>query len=1115
MPHRRRVLAIVAAISTLFFGSLPAASSPAPLSEAADEGQPPVATHEVTLITGDLVTVTELDSGHRTITPHPGEGRDDVTFMTWGHGDEVSVVPSDALPLLVSGRLDERLFDVTGLVEQGYDDANSAELPLIIEHTGETRGSMAVESVIAGAAAEDSRRLSSIDATAVSEDRAAAGALWSQVTGDETVSDARTLRAGITKVWLDARVTTTLAESVDQIRAPQAWEAGHTGEGVTVGVLDSGIDAEHPDLVGVVREARDFTDSPSGAQDVDGHGTHVASTIAGRGEASDGQYVGVAPDAQLLVGKVIGDNGEGTTSQVIAGMEWAAEQGADIVNMSLGVAVPSDGTDLISVALNELTDQSGTLFVVAAGNVRNVLGAPAAADAALTVGAVDKQDVLAAFSSRGPRIIDHAIKPDITAPGVGIVAARADGAFALDPVGSHYMSLDGTSMAAPHAAGVAAILAEQHPNWTPERTKAALTSAAEPISGYTVFEQGAGRLDVAKAVNDSVQIVPANLSFYVAHGQAEPVTRTVTFQNSGHEDVSIDLKLDVSDEEGTRLPQGLLSLDAPSVTVPAGSTAQAEITVLPDLVTTGSYTGTLTAADETGVVARALLGTYLEPPSHDVVIRGVNRDGGPADFDVRLLDIATAQPAELHFDEGEFVGRIPEGEYTLNSFVLNSDEVGSVTMFQRPKVVVDRDTEIVLDARDGHEVRADVDAPEATRTGLHSIAAVQFINETQVSMEASVDAATELYAVPTQTSTERPYIFRLFTTLVEPPELDRPRAYNLALVEHGQIPERLDMRVHDDDLAQVDTRYLAQGVAGSATRANVPDIEGFPHHGVALSHDVTLPDTVNELFSTEQITWLGVLEFGTVGGEPVQMSVHAPLEQYDAGSQQSRTWNAPVFGPVAKGTHFGSGISLQIDPVSPGQLGHLQYPGFMLPGVAGALTLKRDGEVVAEADNPLSAWASVAPEKADYELEMTATRDVEWSDFATRTQARWEFTSAAPQEGVGNLPLLTSRVSGAFDDYGRAVEGVLFPLDLDFEYLGSTDEPEVSSVRAWVSFDDGERWRPVPVTRRDESWQAMVVHRSARPDSEYASLRFAAEDVSGGTVEIETIRAYGLPGSRD
>src|SRR5699024_2901950 len=191
-------------------------------------------------------------------------------------------------------------------------------------------------------------------------------------------------------------------------------------------------------------------------------------------------------------GKVLGDDGSGQVSWVISGMEWAAQH-ADIINMSLSDKTPSDGTDPMSQALNELSAETGALFVVAAGNagMEESIGSPSAADAALTVGNVDKSDQLAIISSMGPRIGDMAIKPDLAAPGVDITAARSQYTGSGD---SDYMSMSGTSMATPHVAGAAAILKQKHSDWTGTEIKHAMMSTTKQLDDYKPYQVGTGRL---------------------------------------------------------------------------------------------------------------------------------------------------------------------------------------------------------------------------------------------------------------------------------------------------------------------------------------------------------------------------------------------------------------------------------------------------------------------------------------------------------------------------------------------------------------------------------------------------------------------------------------------
>ena len=215
------------------------------------------------------------------------------------------------------------------------------------------------------------------------------------------------------------------------IGADRAWASGYDGEGTTIAVLDTGIDATHPDLRDQVVAAKNFTPSPDTA-DRFGHGTHVASIAAGTGAASPagGVHKGVAPGAELLNGKVLDDEGTGGDSGILAGIEWALDQGADVVNLSLSGG-DSPGLDPLEAAINKLSADKGVLFAVAAGNEgefgAETVGSPGSAEAALTVGAVDDADSLADFSSRGPRVGDGGIKPDVTAPCVDITAAASPG----------------------------------------------------------------------------------------------------------------------------------------------------------------------------------------------------------------------------------------------------------------------------------------------------------------------------------------------------------------------------------------------------------------------------------------------------------------------------------------------------------------------------------------------------------------------------------------------------------------------------------------------------------------------------------------------------------------
>jgi subtilisin family serine protease len=627
-PFGRRLIPIVAATSGLAIGiagvgftSLAAAAAP-PADAAAVQARPGGA-HTVTLITGDRVTVTDLSDGTHTVevdTAVEGEGA-----RTYEAAGQLHVVPDSALPYLASGALDADLFNVSMLIDYGYDDASVAATPVIVQQDA---GATAFSAPVPGL--EVQAQLESVGGAAATLGHGDAASAWQALTAASAAPSATTrsaapaLAGGIQAIHLDGKVRATLDSSVPYIDAPEAWAEGYTGQGVTVAVLDTGYDDTHPDLAGrVLPESKSFVPDSDVATDVNGHGTHVASTIAGTGAASGGTHRGVADGANLLVGKVLGDDGYGQDSWIIEAMEWAGRN-APIVSMSLGSTEASDGEDLMAESLNRISEETGALFVVAAGNAGapETIGAPGSAAEALTVGSVvDPSGELSYFTSQGPLARSGAMKPDVSGPGSDVTAARS-----ADSGGEgSYITMSGTSMATPHVAGAAAILLSARPGTTRAELKAALASTAVDL-GHTPYEGGTGVIDVDAALDAPVIAQGSGDFGMLAWGEdPAPVTRTVAYTNRSDAEVTVDLEPVLNDTtpgDGSGEPGPLsagiafdaLTIDAASLTIPAGETRSATLTVDPAKVPAGTQlSGALVGSIDGAPVTRTALGTIAEP----------------------------------------------------------------------------------------------------------------------------------------------------------------------------------------------------------------------------------------------------------------------------------------------------------------------------------------------------------------------------------------------------------------------------------------------------------------------------------------------------------------------
>jgi subtilisin family serine protease len=284
--------------------------------------------------------------------------------------------------------------------------------------------------------------------------------------------------------------------NLDLIEADAAHSVS-TGAGATVAIVDSGVQADHPDLAGRIGPGYDFVDHDTTPQDGDGHGTHVTGIIG----AASGNGVGiesVAPGATLMPVRVLGDDGGGNIDDVARGIDWAREHGADVVNLSLGSDVPlvgATGGDSFDAAIRRAI-AAGIVVVAAAGNNGvPVCEQPAAGDGLLCVGAVDRRRQRSFFSSFGAGL-------GLVAPG-GSGASSAGSQVGEDVLssysGSTYRELAGTSQAAPHVSGVAALLVARGVRGQ-AAVKRLLATATDLGTPGTDAEYGAGLVDARAAV---------------------------------------------------------------------------------------------------------------------------------------------------------------------------------------------------------------------------------------------------------------------------------------------------------------------------------------------------------------------------------------------------------------------------------------------------------------------------------------------------------------------------------------------------------------------------------------------------------------------------------------
>ncbi|MFH8616896.1 S8 family serine peptidase [Streptomyces sp. NPDC017979] len=1117
-PNRRRTgaLALATAVAALATGVAAPAGASSPGGKGDGEpvraSKPTGPLKDVTLITGDRVFI---DAKGKPVRIEPGWGRHDVPMLVRTAGGRTHVVPADAERLLATGKLDRRLFDLTELTRPETVAAQRGGVKVIVQYDG--AAPTARKEVRAADGSTVRKALRSLNAEAVQTPAKEAGELWSALTDPRGASSARGATGsraavnapGVSRIWLDAGRKATLDKSVPQVGAPKAWAGGYDGKGVKIAVLDTGIDTTHPDLAGKVVAEQNFT-TTADAKDRNGHGTHVASTAAGSGAKSGGAHKGVAPGAQLLNGKVLDDFGWGSDSEVLAGMEWAVAQGADVVNLSLGND-DTPGIDPLEAAVNALSASNGVLFAVSAGNsgpTAGSVGSPGSAEAALTVGAVDDADALAEFSSRGPRVGDGGVKPDVTAPGVAITAAAAPGSLLAERYGQNpdgYMSMEGTSMAAPHVAGAAAILKQRHPGWTHTELKGALTGSAKQ-GAYGVFEGGAGRIQVEAALKQGVFSEPGAVGFAKAqwpHADDPVQTKKVTYRNSGDKPVTLALTLDARDPKGQPAPAGFFSLGADKVTVPAGGTASVELTAdtRPGGTVDGMYSAQVLAAGD-GQSVRTPAVVEREVESYEVTFQHTGRDGQPATSYSTSVD--GVEPGlwdkSAHLDETSPTNkvRLPKGTYYLGSFISDSAPARTSNLLVQPELKITGPQTVTLDARAAKPV--DITVPDAAAK-LDRVSATLSYQQGEYDRRGffALESFSDL-----RLAHIGPPVTGRASHLWSGTWTNGATDYVVTTGSSGdRFPTGYVRHLTAGDLATVKVGLGASAPGKSGALFPMGTVPGVPSSPFSYGSPARpLPELRTLHLSTlDRARW--EMGYQQVVSDPqgwITEASFAPQgpKEYRGGQTYREDFNTAVTSPLLGAPYGlfrkGNEVYGDVRLFSDGQ-GH---PGRSLHKSA-RTTLLRNGVQVGENTDALDrAPFAVPADDAKYKLSTSVTRDPALSKTSTRIDATWEFRSKQTATETP-LPASTARFAPDVALDGTAPAGQVQQVPLTVQ--GTAAGGNLKSLTAYASYDGGKSWQKLPVKQGKATVRTPDAGKSI-------ALRAVLVDKQGNRSTVDVHDAY-------
>lgn len=753
---------------------------------------------------------------------------------------------------------------------------------------------------------------------------------------------------------------------LEQINVPEVWdEHGTQGEGVKVAVLDTGIDVDHPDLHLYSDDPDDPTypggwaefdgdgEQIAGSEpyDSDGHGTHVSGTVAGGGES--GTHIGVAPDVDLVHGLVL-PGGTGSFVQIIGGIQWAVEEAADVINMSLGAG--GYFSDIVDPLQN--AQSAGALPVSACGNSgEGTSGSPANVyGAGMAVGASDEDEKIADFSSGELIDTDDAwgddapddwpeeyVVPDVAAPGVAVKSSVPGGG---------YDDGDGTSMASPHVAGVAALMVS------------ASAGSLSPTEMWNVFEDTAWKPDDWDEEEDAEWAIDGKDSRY---------GKGIVDAKAAVDQVALDSGIEgtVTDSEGTPREDIVVEADADWFDTTDGNGEYA-ISLQP-----GDYTVT---ADAFGFEKESDEGVLVSEDAFTE--RNFTLE---TDLDGRLLD---AQPAAIEGGESlhatiavahaDTATVSQEGSYAENDVTLEFD--GEPVDFDEPIGMDGGINEVVLSVSTAPDTAGEIALSVTLDDGSGSVAvstgSTAVHDELQRVGVIDANNAYDDDVVATLDAT-LDSVYRAETTTTET-VVGEPGSY-VAVVAHTLDDTRITEFVEATETAAIGVVYLDQ---------YAPDA---PNAARALSQFATESDAISEtgrdLGGSVPVSYEAVEEHPLLGGIDVDEAV-----AIHTGPDGDHTWfdlvdEQDAFDVVADVSHdeavAGSGLAVdgETRTVLAGTLGRSQW-------VPGSVFTDDANEILA------SAVESVVPEDSQTSI------DVSGATIAPEEEAMIEITAETVDEVV-------------------------------------------------------------------------------------------------------------------